>query len=247
MDIIPRNIKTKVNGKLIHYRGDFEKFNSSDDWDLVFPLFSNFVQSCELYKGSEIHGRQPNFPEQISEAVICLIFGCHRKISKKGRFIIKPDFNIAFDVVTPEDNFSHKLIESKARGSLKVDLPSFSPRYMNIFVFSDYTISGKLDGSLSIKILHPNEVYDLKVNAKETFKDHQNVNRRPRKDFGDYLKSKSSVIECNIYDRPFNVCDINVFSKTNDEDIYRPLDFWEVNNDLLCNKNLIYPLTNEKK
>jgi hypothetical protein len=210
---------TIFDKKPVIYKGVFEIYHE-EDWHESLDEYESMLYGYKRRALSKRGGRRHNFPEHLSEPIICKIFNCARK-TNTGRFIQKPkDVKIAFDLITLDyDNI--RLIESKAKAS--VGPPSFSNKGMDIVVAADYS---KLNGNLDIKITSWRDLSSCNVNVDETFEDQQKDSRRPRNE--KCFEPLETVLTVNIYDKPFhtgNICELSKIKSIKEENIQTCLSF----------------------
>lgn len=111
--------------------------------------------------------RTVNFPEAISEALVCYQLGYHWH-------------NKANTKAVGDATFNGKLVEIKATSNFNSDLTSFSPdTKFDILIFARLNLQ---DDKLYIYDLNLNysQFQQLKVNKTQTILDQQNNKRRPR-------------------------------------------------------------------
>lgn len=116
-------------------------------------------------------GRRINLPELISEATFCMNFNAGRMIKSIAKA------NSSFDCY---DLKGQKRIQVKAC-SVESDLTSFGPdsQWDEIY-FIHFFPNKKYDGTYRIYLIPNSLIYNHKVNANQTMKQQQELNRRPR-------------------------------------------------------------------
>lgn len=154
---------------------------------------TQIVEAYNLWKNLNLQikkfgSRTTNFPECISEALICyqLDLDWHNKVTTN-----KPG----------DASFNNQLIEIKASSNFNSDLTSFSPNTK-----FDILLFGRLD-LINDKLyvynmnMNFNQFMQLEVNSKESVSNQQESKRRPR------LSLTKLIIENNI--SPIAIIDIN--------------------------------------
>ncbi len=147
-------------------------FEESDSKKL-YKMWKLFLALRDLSK--RYKGRSPNMPEVISEGAWCLLTGSVRILSGSS-----------IDTY----NEKNKQGEQIKAAIVANDLTSFSPsaRWDKLY-FLDFS---RLDGSFDVYEIPDEELYEWKVNKKQTFKDQQDQGRRPR------LSLKELINKCGI-------------------------------------------------
>jgi hypothetical protein len=154
--------KIKVNGKVIEAKITIKE---KGDRKKLKHLFKLWLKLNNLIK--KISTRGVNLPEAISENAFCLFFPCVRVVKlKKGK--------CSYDCINIKTG---KKIQIKA-SSTGSDLTSFGPRseYDELF-FLDFS---KRDGSFKVYKIDPELVYQQMINKDMTFKQQQELGKRPR-------------------------------------------------------------------
>jgi len=158
--------KAKVFGKECVL--ELMSFSNSDrkKWMRLFNTWKRLKLGLRSYKS-----REPNFPEGLSEVAFCLFSGSERFVFSKG------SVNSSFDTFNVENSRAEQIKAS----SIEKDLTSFGPKSKwDDLYFLDFYNGGKLDGSFNVYKIPTNKIYSVKVNKKQTFKQQQTQNRRPR-------------------------------------------------------------------
>ena len=155
--------------------GDFNtevlKFEECDRAKLA-DIYKTWRKLCDLL--NEVDARGVNLPEGLSESAVCLEMGMRRftkSISKA---------NTSFDAYDTTAGVGKNRVQIKACSVLP-DLTSFGPNSVwDRILLVDFYREGKWDGSFDIYEIETEDIYNYKVNANETFRDHQQQKRRPR-------------------------------------------------------------------
>ena len=115
--------------------------------------------------------RSINLPEALSEGAFSLEMGAPRIIGKIS------GASSSFDCYFLE---TQERIQVKA-SSVASDLTSFGPKSVwDKIYFCDFYREGKWDGSFDIYQINNKDIYNHKVNAKQTLKQQQDEGKRPR-------------------------------------------------------------------
>ena len=123
---------------------------------------------------NEVDARGVNLPEGLSESAVCLEMGMMRFTKSI------PKANTSFDAYDVNSGLGKNRVQIKACSVLP-DLTSFGPKSVwDRLLFVDFFREGKWDGTFDIYEIETDDIYNHKVNANETFKDHQEQKRRPR-------------------------------------------------------------------
>jgi hypothetical protein len=131
------------------------------------------------------------------------------KYKNKKRNFHKPSgLSYAFDQVTENGLI---LVDTKGISSPNVALPSFSPSIPPDLYVIVKVSPGNMgwNGDFSIWIFPGDEALSWDVNKHEKFCDHQIQKRRPRLNMKKKFKQIPPVFKGNIYERPFEVLDLN--------------------------------------
>lgn len=146
------------------------QFFDSTDAKALKDIYTKWVQlSDQLQKYG---GRRINLPELLSEAIFCINFNAGRLIKSKMH-----GANSSFDCYEPKKG---KRIQVKAC-SVEEDLTSFGPDSVwDEIYFVHFYPNKKYDGSYNIYLIPNNLIYNQKVNATQTMRQQQELNRRPR-------------------------------------------------------------------
>lgn len=165
MQIKPTNL-VLPEGK---FTANLQYFDSTDAKALK-DIYNKWVQlSDQLQKYG---GRRINLPELLSEAIFCINFNAGRLIKSKMQ-----GANSSFDCYEPKKS---KRIQVKAC-SVEEDLTSFGPDSVwDEIYFVHFYPNKKYDGSYNIYLIPNNLIYNQKVNATQTMRQQQELNRRPR-------------------------------------------------------------------
>lgn len=142
-------------------------YTSIDEIKLV-QLYKTWLEFGTLC--TEYGGRKPNIPEVLTENLVCYLIPDILNVNKSTYITPKGS---SYDAIDNKGN----LVQIKAT-SIEKDLTSFGPRTKFdrlIFVKVSYNIN-----EFYIYEIEPNNIYDLKITATQTFKDQQNEGRRPR-------------------------------------------------------------------
>lgn len=137
------------------------------DRDYIKHLYFDWLKINTMIKA--ISTRGINLPEVISENAFCLFFdnSCVRVVKLKGK-------KCSYDVLNIKNGTR---IQIKA-SSIDEDLTSFGPRSeWDELYFLDFSHG---DGTFDVYKIEPDLIYNHRVNSKQTFKDQQDQNRRPR-------------------------------------------------------------------
>lgn len=112
----------------------------------------------------EVYTRGVNLPEAITEPICCFVNGYLLSLGEGSE-----------DAVDPKSN---KQVQIKASSNFNSDLTSFGPKsHFDLLHFV------RLDASNDVMYFYDiplSNLYQIKVNASETFADQQKQNRRPR-------------------------------------------------------------------
>ena len=152
--------------------GEFEvpvlTFSEEDRYEL-YGFYKSWRNLCDL--SVAFKGRAINLPESLSESVFCLETGAVRVIDSIS------GANSSWDCY---DLNSQKRIQVKS-ASVLPDLTSFGPTSQwDELYFIDFNVDGKWTGKYKIYIIENDDIYNQKVNASETMRDQQLMDRRPR-------------------------------------------------------------------
>ncbi len=145
------------------------EFSSSDaeKWRELFRMWKNLKLGLKEYKA-----RGTNFPEGLSEVAFCLYSGSKKFVKK-----IRGGASASFDTFNVENNRAEQIKAS----SINSDLSSFGPKSKwDDLYFLDFYNNGRLDGRFNLYKIPTEEVYRVKVNSEQTFRDQQLEGRRPR-------------------------------------------------------------------
>ncbi|WP_394862987.1 Bsp6I family type II restriction endonuclease [Paraclostridium bifermentans] len=147
------------------------EFDDSDRPKLA-NMYKEWRSLCRSL--NELDARGVNLPEGLSESAVCLEMGMMRFTKS----ITKA--NTSFDAYDVNSGLGKNRIQIKACSVLP-DLTSFGPKSVwDRLLFVDFYREGNWDGSFDIYEIDTLDIYNYKVNANETFKDHQEQKRRPR-------------------------------------------------------------------
>lgn len=143
----------------------------------------NIISSYFLWKNLnenlvDFGSRKVNFPEAISEGLICYALGFNWHNKKRS--------NLPGDAMTADG----RLVEIKATSNYDSDLTSFSPN-----TSFDVLIFGRLDlfnDKLEVYDLNMNfsQFSRLSINSSQTVMDQQSEKRRPRLSLIKYIESQ---------------------------------------------------------
>jgi hypothetical protein len=158
---------------------DLMEFDKSDteEWLKLWDSWKTLKMGLRAYKT-----REPNLPEGLSETAFCMYSGSHRLVDIKGNCNKSAD---TYNLDTME-------AEQIKASSVERDLTSFGPKTKwDKLYFLDFYRDGTLDGSFDVYEIDKNLIYNTIVNKgkKQTFRDQQNLDRRPR------LSLKEDVIK----------------------------------------------------
>lgn len=162
-----------VNKKLELPEGTFDvevlEFTDADKIKLK-KLYKNWRSLCDGL--NKLGGRRVNLPEGISETAFCI----------EMKDVVRVDTSIngansSFDCYNLK---TKKRIQIKACSVLP-DLTSFGPKSVwDEIYFLDFYREGNWDGTFDIYLIKTKDIYDHKVNEKQTLRDQQLQGRRPR-------------------------------------------------------------------
>jgi len=139
------------------------------DRQILYAMYKNWRVLCADIE--KLGGRGTNLPEVLSEGAFCLEIGAVRILSGVG------GADTSFDCY---DLKKSERIQVKAC-SIIPDLTSFGPRSSwDRLYFLDFWRTGKWDGTFDIYLIDNNDIYNQKVNQRQTFRDQQAEGRRPR-------------------------------------------------------------------
>lgn len=146
------------------------QFFDTTDLSALKDIYNKWVAlSDQLQKYG---GRRINLPELLSEAIFCINFNAGRLINSK-----MSGANSSFDCYQPQKGMR---IQVKAC-SVEEDLTSFGPDSVwDEIYFVHFYPNKKYDGSYNIYLIPNDLIYNQKVNATQTMKQQQELNRRPR-------------------------------------------------------------------
>lgn len=143
-------------------------FEESDREDL-YNIYNIWRSLCSHL--TNIHSRSVNLPEGLSEGAFCLEMGVARFTESIS------GANTSFDAFDLKKN---ERIQVKACSVLP-DLTSFGPKSIwDKLYFLDFYREGKWNGTFDIYLIDNKDIYNHKVNAKQTLKEQQLQGRRPR-------------------------------------------------------------------
>lgn len=139
------------------------------DRKILHDIYKNWRSlSNDLAK---IKSRAVNLPEGLSEGSFCLETGFVRVVDSI------PGANSSWDCY---DLKRRRRIQLKACSVLP-DLTSFGPDSVwDEIYFADFYRGGAWDGTFDLYLIDNDDIYNHKVNAKQTFRDQQKQGRRPR-------------------------------------------------------------------
>ena len=163
-------IKQNINITLPEgrFNVDVDLFDS-DDKKHLSKIYTDWIElSLNLKK---IGGRSINLPEGLSESAFCL----EMEMCRVNSSIIGA--NSSFDAFDIKQN---KRIQIKSCSVLP-DLTSFGQKSVwDDLYFCDFYRYGKWNGTFDIYHIKNEYIYNYHVNRKQTVKDQQKQNRRPR-------------------------------------------------------------------
>ena len=164
------NIKEKISklpeGDL---KCEYFIFDDNDQKEIT-KIYKNW---CEINRKLKAYNsRTINIPELLSESVYCMFTNSGRLKSCEYSKV-----NTSWDCYNFHTN---KRVQVKAT-SVAEDLTSFGPRSeWDTLIFCDFYVEGNFDGSFQFYEIPNEKVYSHKVNRNQTFKEQQEVGRRPR-------------------------------------------------------------------
>jgi len=151
-----------------NFEVEVQKFEESDR-KILFKMYKEWISLNDNLR--KFHSRVFNLPEGLFEGAFCLEMGYLRLTHQIS------GANTSFDCYDP---VNCQRIQVKA-SSILPDLTSFGPRSeWDKLYFIDFYKEGKWDGSFDIYFIKNDDIYNYKVNGKETMKDQQIQGRRPR-------------------------------------------------------------------
>ena len=119
-----------------------------------------------------VNARRVNLPDGLSECGFCYFFKCWRT-----NCAIPGAEHSSFDAYDPA---THKRIQVKG-GSVEQDLTSFGPDSVwDVLYYVDFYKEGKWDYTFDVYLIPNSDIYNMKVNRTQTFRDQQEEGRRPR-------------------------------------------------------------------
>jgi len=163
-----KTIKTTITLPEGTFDTELDTFDKSDK-SFLRDVYSKWVELSDILQS--IRGRRINLPESLSESVFCMEFNAGRlNESISGA-------NTSFDCYQIQEQ---RRIQVKAC-SVSEDLTSFGPNSVwDDLYFIHFFPNKKYDGCYSIYLIDSDLIYNHKVNARQTMKDQQRENRRPR-------------------------------------------------------------------
>ncbi len=155
-------------------------FSAADKGTLA-DIYKNWRALCSQL--NSINSRAVNLPEGLSEGVFCLAMDCVRMVENIS------GANTSWDCY---NLVSKKRIQVKACSVLP-DLTSFGPASVwDEIYFMDFLKDGKWNGEIDIYKIDNSDIYNHKVNARQTFRDQQAQGRRPRFSiYSEIIKAKA--------------------------------------------------------
>jgi len=162
----------EITKKLKLPEGNFEvkvlTFDESDRTKLK-NIYKSWRSLCNDL--AKLKARSVNLPEGLSESAFCLEMGFLRVLDSI------PGANSSWDCYDPIKN---ERIQVKAC-SILPDLTSFGPDSVwDKIYFADFYRQGAWDGSFDLYLIDNNDIYNHKVNKKQTLRDQQKQGKRPR-------------------------------------------------------------------
>ena len=149
------------------FDADVLTFNESDR-KFLFDVYKDWRTLSD--KLTKLKSRAVNLPEGLSEGAFCLEMGTVRIV--KGI----SGANTSFDCYNTK---THERIQVKACSVLP-DLTSFGPKSVwDKIYFVDFYRKGEWDGTFDIYEIENDDIYNHKVNKKQTLKEQQLQVRRP--------------------------------------------------------------------
>lgn len=143
-------------------------FEEADRAKLI-NLYKSWRSLCNALLS--LKARAVNLPEGLSESAFCLEMGFVRVVDSI------PGANSSWDCY---DLSRRKRIQVKACSVLP-DLTSFGPDSVwDEIYFIDFYRGGAWDGTFDIYLIDSDDIYNHKVNARQTLRDQQRQGRRPR-------------------------------------------------------------------
>jgi len=140
-----------------------------------------------------IKARRVNLPDGLSECGFCYFFKLWRT-----NYAIPGAVHSSFDAYDPK---THARIQIKG-GSVDQDLTSFGPDSVwDVLYFVDFYKEGRWDYTFDVYLIPNNDIYNMKVNKSQTFRDQQAEGRRPR-----FSIKKDIILKKGI--RPGYTCNI---------------------------------------
>jgi hypothetical protein len=181
-------MKTKYH-KIIHKNREltlelniFEK----NDLEIFKNTFNLWIKLNSIITGKLKGTRNVNIPDALTESIYCYEMNCGKLISVQGN---DKNYSTSFDCY---DYINEKRIQVKASSS--TGPTSFGPRseYDELY-FIDFNSKGIIDGSYKIYKISNDDIDNCKANKKETVKDQQNLQRRPRFDIRSKLIKPNNI------------------------------------------------------
>lgn len=162
------NKLTKINLPEGQFNVTLQFFDETDKASLK-EIYTKWIELSNLLQN--YGGRRINLPELLSESVFCINFNAGRM---NGGI---PKANSSFDCF---DVVRSKRIQVKAC-SVSYDLTSFGPDSVwDEIYFIHFFPNGVYDGCYNIYLINNDLIYNHKVNANQTMRQQQELNRRPR-------------------------------------------------------------------
>lgn len=155
------------------------------DRDILFNIYNEWRSLSNTLKSLASNARAVNTPELLSEGIFSLTMGVVRKEEVKGTKNLKPKTSFdCFDLRTNER------IQVKAT-AVEKDVTSFGPKSVwDKLYFVDFYRKGNWDGTFDIYLIDNDDIYNHKVNAKQTLKEQQLEGKRPRLSIKSIIKMK---------------------------------------------------------
>ena len=139
------------------------KFFTPKDFDDIVDVYFLWKKLNVLIK--KVYTRGINLPEYITEGCVCYVNGYELTASEHGS-------EDAFDIKT-----NHK-IQVKGTSNFNNDLSSFGPR--SVFDELHFARLNLNEDKIYLYKIDIQNLYNVKVNSNQTFKQQQEQGRRPR-------------------------------------------------------------------
>ena len=173
-----------------YLQADVDIFEKKDR-EFLEQIYTSWRILCDQLEA--LKARKVNLPDGLSECGFCFFFDCWRT-----NYGIPGAEHSSFDAYEPN---THERIQIKG-GSVAQDLTSFGPDSVwDTLYFVDFYKDGKWDYTFDVYLIPNDDIYNMKVNRNQTFRDQQEQGRRPRFSIkNDIIRAKSikPYCTCNI-------------------------------------------------